>query len=136
MQAVKAGYDDAIMLSHDGYVADGTGENLFVVRGETLHTPPEGSGILLGITRDSVMRIARDLGYEVIERELVRSDLYTADEVFFTGTAAEVTPIREVDDRTVGTGRPGPVTKRIQETYFRAVKGELPAYEDWCEYAG
>ena len=136
IQAVKAGYDDAIMLSHDGYVADGTGENLFIIRDGVLHTPPESSGILLGITRDSVMRIARDLGYEVQERELVRSDLYTADEVFFTGTAAEVTPIKEVDDRTIGAGGRGPMTERIQSTFFEAVKGRIPEYRDWCENVG
>ena len=136
MQAVKSGYDDAIMLSHEGYVADGTGENLFIVRDGVLHTPPESSGILLGITRDSVMRIARDLGHEVIERDLVRTDLYTADEVFFTGTAAEVTPIREVDDRTIGNGDRGPITERIQRTFFEAVAGRRPEYSEWCEHVG
>lgn len=136
VEAVKGGYDDAIMLSHDGFVADGSGENLFIVRDGVLMTPPESSGILLGVTRDSVMRIARDLGYEVHERRLSRSDLYTADEVFFTGTAAEVTPIKEVDDRTIGQGGRGPITKEIQETFFAAVKGELPQYEAWNEYAG
>ncbi|HYH27972.1 MAG TPA: branched-chain amino acid transaminase [Actinomycetota bacterium] len=136
IQAVKAGYDDAIMLSHDGFVADGTGENLFIVRDGVLHTPPEGSGILLGITRDSVMRIARDLGYEVIERDLVRTDLYTADEVFFTGTAAEVTPLREVDDRVIGNGDRGPITEEIQRTFFEVVAGKHPDYADWNEHVG
>jgi branched-chain amino acid aminotransferase len=135
IQAVKAGYDDAIMLSHDGYVADGTGENLFVIRDGVLMTPPESSGILLGITRDTVIRIARDRGYEVQERELVRSDLYTADEVFFTGTAAEVTPLREIDDRIIGAGGRGPITEELQTAYFDAVGGRSPQYDDWCEYA-
>ncbi|HZA60496.1 MAG TPA: branched-chain amino acid transaminase [Actinomycetota bacterium] len=134
VQAVKSGYDDAIMLSHDGYVADGTGENLFVVRDGVLMTPPESCGILLGFTRDTVITLARDLGYEVIERELVRSDLYTADEVFYTGTAAEVTPIREIDQRPIGSGTRGPVAKDMQDAYFAAVKGQTEKYDAWCEY--
>ncbi len=136
VDAVKAGYDDAVMLSHDGYIADGTGENLFIVRDGVLMTPPESSGILLGVTRDSVIRIAQDLGYEVKERRLTRADLYTADEVFFTGTAAEVCPIKEVDDRTVGAGGRGPIAKEIQSIFYAAVKGELPQYEAWNEYVG
>jgi branched-chain amino acid aminotransferase len=134
VQAVKGGYDDAIMLSPDGLVAEGTGENLFIVRENTLITPPESSGALMGITRNSVMTIAKDLGYEIVERKLARSDIYTADEAFLTGTAAEVTPVREVDDRPIGTGTRGPISKEIQQTYFAAVKGEIARYEQWVEY--
>lgn len=134
VEAIKAGYEDAIMLSPEGTVAEGTGENLFIVRDGVVITPPESAGILLGITRDSVMRIARDLGYELVERKLNRSDLYTADEVFFTGTAAEVCPIREIDDRAIGAGTRGPVTKEIQQTFYAAAKGELPQYDSWVEY--
>jgi branched-chain amino acid aminotransferase len=133
VEAIKAGYDDAIMLAPDGTVAEGTGENLFIVRDGAIFTPPESSAILPGITRDSVMRIARDLGYEVSERKIVRTDIYTADEAFFTGTAAEVVPLREVDDRTIGSTGRGPITKELQQTFYAAVKGELPQYEAWLE---
>jgi branched-chain amino acid aminotransferase len=135
VEAIKAGYDDAIMLGPDGRIGEGTGENLFIVREGELVTPPESSGILRGITRDSVITIARDLGYEVLERNMVRSDVYTADEAFLTGTAAEVTPIREVDGRTIGTGTRGAITKELQQTYFSAVKGDVEKYADWVEYA-
>jgi branched-chain amino acid aminotransferase len=134
VEAIKGGYDDAIMLAPDGTVAEGTGENFFMVRDGVILTPPESSSILPGITRDSVIRIARDLGYEVIERKIVRSDVYTADEAFFTGTAAEVVPLREVDDRPIGTEGRGPITKELQQTFYAAVKGELPEYGDWPEY--
>lgn len=136
VEAVKGGYEDALMLSPDGLVAEGTGENVFISREGVLITPPESSGALMGITRDSVITIARDLGYEIVERKLTRSDIYTADEVFLTGTAAEVTPIREVDDRPVGNGMRGPITKEIQQTYFAAVKGEIDKYRSWVELAG
>ena len=133
VEAIKGGYDDALMLSPEGTLAEGSGENLFIVRGNTLITPPESAGILMGVTRSSVTTIARDLGYEVLERKFVRSDIYTADEAFLTGTAAEVTPIREVDDRPIGSGTRGPVTKEIQQTYFSAVKGGLEQYAPWVE---
>lgn len=133
VEAIKGGYDDALMLSPEGVVAEGSGENLFIVRGNTLITPPESAGILMGVSRDAVITIARDLGYEVIERKFVRSDIYTADEAFLTGTAAEVTPVREVDDRPIGSGTRGPVTKEVQQTYFSAVKGGLDQYADWVE---
>jgi branched-chain amino acid aminotransferase len=135
VEAIKAGYDDAIMLAPDGRIGEGTGENLFIVREGVVVTPPESSGILKGITRDSAITIARDLGYEVIERNLVRSDVYTADEAFLTGTAAEVTPIREVDGRPIGTGSRGAITKEIQQTYFTAVTGEIEKYAAWVEYS-
>jgi branched-chain amino acid aminotransferase len=131
MEALKGGYDEAIMLNMAGYVTDGSGENVFVIRDGVLATPPFQAGCLDGITRDSVMAIARDLGYEVVERNLSRLDLYTADEAFFTGTAAEVAPIREVDDRLVGSNGRGPITKEIQETFFAAVHGEIDKYQGW-----
>jgi branched-chain amino acid aminotransferase len=133
VEAIKGGYDDALMLSPEGTMAEGSGENLFIIRDTTLVTPPESAGILMGVTRNSVITIAQDLGYEVLERKFVRSDIYTADEAFLTGTAAEVTPIREVDDRPIGSGTRGPVTKEIQQTYFSAVKGGLEQYANWVE---
>src|SRR5271165_2772780 len=136
VEALKAGYDEAVLLAPDGRVSECTGENIFVVRGDRIFTPPTSeSGALAGITQASVTTIATDLGYEVVTEALVRTDLYTADEAFLTGTAAEVVPIREVDDRTVGEGRPGPVTKQIQKTYFSAVRGQLDRYKDWLEHA-
>ncbi|MBI2169390.1 MAG: branched-chain amino acid transaminase [Actinobacteria bacterium] len=132
VEAIKAGYDEAILLSPDGYVSECTGENLFVVRDGMLVTPPLSAGALDGITRDSVMTIARDLGYEVREENLLRTDLYIADEAFLTGTAAEVVPMREVDDRVIG--EPGEITRKIQETYFAIVRGEVEKYKGWLEY--
>ncbi|HUY31030.1 MAG TPA: branched-chain amino acid transaminase [Acidimicrobiales bacterium] len=134
VEAVRAGYDEALMCTTDGYVAEGTGENLFLVRrGEILTPPSSAVGALEGITADSVRTIAQDLGYEVREVLLRRSDLYLADEAFLTGTAAEVVPISSVDDRLVADGRPGPVTTAIQEVYFGAVRGEVDRYKDWLE---
>jgi branched-chain amino acid aminotransferase len=132
VEALKAGYDEAIMLNTHGFVAECTGENVFIVRNGVLVTPPLSSGALEGLTRDSVITIARDLGYEVREDNLLRSDLYLADEAFLTGTAAEVVPMRSVDDREIG--EPGEITRKIQETYFAAVHGELDTYRDWLEY--
>jgi branched-chain amino acid aminotransferase len=134
VESLKAGYDEAIMLNEQGYITDGSGENVFVVRGGELTTPPTAAGCLDGITRGSVIRLARDLGYRVHEENLVRTDLYNADEVFFTGTAAELTPIREVDDRVVGEGHRGPVTKELQGAFFAATKGENEAYRSWLTY--
>jgi branched-chain amino acid aminotransferase len=134
VEALKAGYDEAIMLSPQGYVSECTGENIFVVKGGRIITPPVSAGALQGITQDSVFAIARDEGIEVEVGNLLRSDLYTADEAFLSGTAAEVVPVQSVDDRVVGDGTPGPVTKRIQEIYFSAVRGELDRYKDWNEY--
>jgi branched-chain amino acid aminotransferase len=133
VEALKAGYDEAILLNTNGEVSEATGENLFVVTDGVLRTPPLSSGALEGITRHSVMTIARDLGYEVREEALLRTDLYLADEAFLTGTAAEVVPIREVDDRPIGD--PGEMTRKIQETYFATVHGEVEKYADWLEYA-
>jgi branched-chain amino acid aminotransferase len=136
MEALKAGYDEAIMLNLAGYVTDGSGENVFVVKDGVLFTPPLSAGCLDGITRDSIMVIAQDLGYEVVERDLSRFDLYTADEAFFTGTAAEVAPIREVDDRPVAANGRGPITKELQATFQAAVHGEVPQYEHWLSVVG
>jgi branched-chain amino acid aminotransferase len=132
VEAIKAGYDEAIMLNPQGFVAEASGENIFIVRDGELITPPLSAGALIGITRDSAMRIARDLGIGVHEADLVRTDLYTADEVFVCGTAAEITPVREIDDRLVG--EPGPLTKKIQEVFHAAVRGEVEQYADWLEH--
>ncbi|MCU1490293.1 MAG: branched chain amino acid aminotransferase apoenzyme [Acidimicrobiaceae bacterium] len=135
VEAVRAGYDEALMCTTDGFVSEGTGENVFVIRGGRVHTPPSSAvGALEGITASSVATIARDLGYDVVETLLRRTDLYVADEAFLTGTAAEVVPIASLDDRVIGDGRPGPVTKAIQEAYFAVVRGEDDRYKDWLDY--
>ena len=130
-EANKAGYDEAILLTAEGYVADGSGENVFVVKDGVLHTPSLATGILPGITRNAVTEIAQDLGYRVEQAQLIRSDLYLADEVFMTGTAAEVTPIRSVDDHELGVG---PITLEIQRTYLEVVRGRNDRWGDWLEY--
>jgi branched-chain amino acid aminotransferase len=132
VEALKAGYDEAILLSPNGYVSECTGENIFVVRHGTIVTPPVASGALEGITQNSVMTIARDLGYEVQVGNIARSDLYVAEEAFLSGTAAEVVPIRSVDDRELG--EPGPITRAIQEVYAATVRGQDDRYKDWLEY--
>jgi branched-chain amino acid aminotransferase len=132
VEAVKAGYDEAVLLNTLGQVAECTGENLFVVKDGVLHTPPLSSGALEGITRDSIMTIASDLGYDVRETVLLRHDLYLADEAFCTGTAAELVPIRSVDDREIGP--PGEITRKLQETFFAALRGEVDRYADWLEH--
>jgi branched-chain amino acid aminotransferase len=134
-EALKSGYDEAILLSPQGYVSECTGENIFVLRNERLITPPVSAGALQGITQDSVVNIARDLGLEVEFGNILRSDLYVAEEAFMTGTAAEVVPIRSVDDRVVGEGTPGPLTRKIQETYKAAVRGQVDRYRRWVEHA-
>jgi len=132
-EAARLGYDEAIMLDTEGYVAEASGENIFLVKDGVIKTTPPTS-ILPGITRDSVIQIARDKGYTVLEERFTRDELYTADEVFFTGTAAEVTPIREIDDRPVGRGVPGSVTRELQEAYFKVVRGEIEKYRHWISY--
>ncbi|MBW1659934.1 MAG: branched-chain amino acid transaminase [Deltaproteobacteria bacterium] len=127
-EAVRSGYDEALLLDTEGYVCEASGENIFIVEGNTLKTPPLTS-ILPGITRDSIMTLAKDLGLDVVEQRFTRDELYTADEAFFCGTAAEVTPIREVDDRTIGKGSAGDITLRIQAAYFDVVKGK----DEWAE---
>ena len=128
MEARRGGYDEAIMLSHDGYVADGPGENIFVVKDGVLHTPPLSMSILPGITRDTVIRVAQDLGYQVEETLMIRTDLYLADEVFMVGTATEVAPLRAVDDHEIGVG---PITRELQKAYLAAVNG---IDERWSHY--
>ena len=130
MEAHQAGYDETIMLDTDGYVSEGSGENLFIIRDGEVRTTSLTS-ILKGITRDTVFVLAKELGYRVTEARFTRDELYVADEAFFTGTAAEVTPIREVDDRPIGKGKPGPVTRAIQEAYFKAVHGKDPNHRAW-----
>ena len=132
VEAVRAGYDEAVMLNPHGFVSEATGENIFVVLDGELYTPPSVAGSLQGITRDSVMRIAADLGMPVTERQLMRADLYVAEEIFCTGTAAEVTPVREVDERVIGD--PGPITVAIQQKYFQIIKGEDEKYFDWLDF--
>jgi branched-chain amino acid aminotransferase len=132
MEANRAGYDEALLLTPDGYVADGSGENIFAVKDGVIYTPDLSASILPGITRDSVTQIAQDLGYEVVPKNLIRTDLYLADEVFMTGTAAEVTPIREIDDHVVGVG---PVTLELQQAYLDTVRGRSERWAQWLEYA-
>jgi branched-chain amino acid aminotransferase len=133
VEALKAGYDEAIMLAPSGLVAECSGENLFVSRDDILLTPPLSAGALEGITQNSVMTIARDLGFEVRVDNLARSDLYIAQEAFVCGTAAEVSSVNSVDDRVLPC--PGPKTKAIAEVYGRAVRGQEDRYKDWCELA-
>ncbi|MCI0585654.1 MAG: branched-chain amino acid transaminase [Planctomycetes bacterium] len=130
-EAVDGGYDECILLDHQGWIAEGSGENIFVVREGKILTPPLSSPILAGVTRDTIIRLAKDEGYELHQCNVPRDELYTSDEVFLTGTAAEVTPVREVDDRPVGTGRPGAVTRRLQKLYRDVVRGKEPRYADW-----
>jgi branched-chain amino acid aminotransferase len=129
--ALLAGYDEAILLDHQGYVAEGSGENIFYVKGQRILTPAPSSPILEGLTRDSVIQIARLLGYEVKEQRFARDALFTADEVFLTGTAAEVTPVRDIDGVTIGNGGRGPVVERIQSAYRDAVTAKLAGFEQW-----
>ena len=130
-EANRAGYDEAILLTADGYIADGSGENVFIVKDGTIFTPDLSASILPGITRDTVIQIAQDLGYTVIEKNLIRSDLYLADEVFMTGTAAEVTPLTGVDDNEFGVG---PVTLEIQKAYLDTARGRSERWTHWLEY--
>jgi branched-chain amino acid aminotransferase len=134
LEALSAGYDEAILLNLDGFVAEGPGENIFIVEGGTLITPPLSAGVLAGITRDSVMKIALDEEISVKEQNIAREQLYEADEAFFAGTAAEVTPIREIDGKVVGGGKRGPITEKLQHIFFDAVRGRKPEYESWLDY--
>jgi len=133
-EAKAGGYDEAILLNDQDYVAEGSGENIFIVKNDTLITPPLSAGILPGITRDTVMHLAREESYKVVEANISRSELYIADEVFMVGTAAEITPIREIDQRTIAKGTPGPVTKRLQDIFWRIVKGEDEQYHGWLDF--
>ncbi|MGH7340057.1 MAG: branched-chain amino acid transaminase [Candidatus Rokuibacteriota bacterium] len=133
-EAMRAGFDEALLLNDNGSVAEGSGENVFMVESGRVTTPPVSDNILAGITRESVMTIAKELGYGVREASLTRAELISADEVFMTGTAAEVTPVREIDWQPVGSGKPGEVTQKVQSTFFAAVRGELPEYAHWLSY--
>ena len=131
MEANDHGYAEAILLNEAGMVCEGTGENIFVVRDEVIMTPPVSDGILEGITRDTIIALAQDLDFDIVETSLTRADLYTADEVFFTGSAAEVVPVGSIDHREIG--KPGPITLALQEAYFNVVRGKDPEYEYWLE---
>jgi branched-chain amino acid aminotransferase len=131
-EANRAGYDEAILLTAEGFIADGSGENVFIVKDGEIYTPDLATSILPGITRDTVIQIAQDLGYQVREKSLIRSDLYLADEAFMTGTAAEVTPLRSVDDVEIGVG---PITLEIQEAYLDTARGHSERWAQWLDYA-
>lgn len=129
-EAIDAGCDEALMLDNEGYVAEGTGENVFIVRDGVIHTP-ELTSCLDGITRNTVMHLARELGLGLVERRITRDEVYICDEAFFTGTAAEVLPIRELDGRRIGSGKRGPITERLQSLYFEQVRGKRQAFPEW-----
>ena len=133
IEASKAGYDEAVLLDHHGFVSEGSGENIYAVRDGAVVTPPHTAGILDGISRRSVIQIARDLGYELVERDVARAELYLAEEVFLTGTAAELVPVRELDDHPIGDGCPGPITKEIQQVFDNALHGRDPRYAQWLD---
>ncbi|WP_456401747.1 branched-chain amino acid transaminase [Persephonella sp.] len=130
-EAILAGADEAIVLNNNGYVSEGSAENIFIVRDQKLITPPVSDDILEGITRNAIITIAEDLGYKVEERHISRTELYVADEIFFCGTGAQVSPVVEVDHRKIGNGKPGKVTKEIQRVYFDAVRGKIEKYRNW-----
>ena len=134
LEAIDNGYDEAIMLDYEGHVSEGSGENIFLAEGEKLFTPAMSSSNLKGITRDSIMTIARDLGYEVVEEVISRERLYSANEVFFTGTAAEVTPIRSIDHRQIGAGKRGPIAGKIQTAFFDIVEAKTEDKYNWLSY--
>lgn len=135
-EAIRRGYDDALLFNSKGDISEGSGANLFIVRNGTLITNDQDASILLGITRDSVLTIARDAGIPVVIRPMSQQDIESADEIFFSGTAVEVMPIREVDGRVVGDGTPGPITKQLQQTFFDAVHGRVPQYRSWLSPIG
>ncbi len=132
-EAEMDGYDEALLLDVDGFVSEGSGENIFIIRKGKIYTPDLTSA-LEGITRDTIVQLANELGYQVIEKRITRDEVYSADEAFFTGTAAEVTPIRELDNRAIGNGTRGPVTQKLQTLYFDCVQGRSPAHEGWLTY--
>jgi len=134
-EALATGYDEALMLDQKGFASEGSAENLFIVRHGKIYTP-ETTSALEGITRDTAIELAHELGYKVIEKRLTRDDIYVADEAFFTGSAAEVTPIRELDNRIIGSGSRGPVTEQLQTLYFDAVHGRSPSHDNWLTYVG
>jgi len=132
-EALTDGYDEALLLDVEGFVAEGSGENIFIISDGVIYTPDLTSA-LNGITRNTIMRLANDLGYEVIEKRITRDEVYIADEAFFSGTAAEVTPIRELDNRPIGTGTRGPITEKLQSLYFDIVQGKVDKYKDWLTF--
>jgi len=129
--AIKSGFEEALMLDPQGFVAEGTGENIFVVKNDVVRTPPTAAAILAGITRDTTIQLLREQGVEVREEAIARDELYIADEVFLTGTAAEITPVRDIDHRKIGRGEAGPVTRRVQESFFSIVKGNDAKHDHW-----
>lgn len=133
-EVMAAGYHEAIMLDSEGYISEASGENLFIVRDGILFTTPVGMSILQGITRDTIMTLADEHGYEVREHRVTRDLLYVADEIFMTGTAAEITPVRELDDRMIGDGKPGPVTLELQSAYFDHVRGSATTHPEWLSF--
>jgi branched-chain amino acid aminotransferase len=133
IESLKSGYEEAILLDDKGNLCEGSGENVFVVKDGAIHTPPQSASILDGINRKSCIQVARDLGYEVVERDLARAELALADEVFLTGTACELTPLREIDDLPIGDGEPGPITREIQAAFDDALHGRSPQYADWLD---
>ena len=133
LEATRAGYDEAILMTDHGHIADGSGENIFIVKDGVIYTPDLSASILPGVTRDTIIQIAQDLGYRVEETSLIRTDLYLADEMFMTGTAAEVTPVRSVDDQEIGP--PGPITREIQSAFFDTVRGRSERWSHWLEYS-
>ncbi len=134
MDAHEKGFDEAILLDHRGFVSEGTGENLFIVKDGVAYTPPIQASILPGITRDTIMTLLGDMGVEVVEKDITLGELLSADEAFFTGTAAEVTPVVEVDNVKIGDGKPGPLTRKLQKLYSDVVRGKIEKYEGWLEY--
>ncbi len=134
LEALDCGFDEAILLNLNGSVAEGPGENIFIVKDGCLITPPRSSGALYGLTMDSIMTLAKEISITVDEKEILREELFMADEAFFTGTAAEVTPIREVDGRKIGSGSIGPITKKLQDKFFEVVKGKDPKYQKWLDF--
>jgi branched-chain amino acid aminotransferase len=133
IESLKAGYEEAILLDEAGHVCEGTGENVYVVRGGEIATPGQHNSILDGITRRSIIQVAQDLGYTVVERDVARAEMYLADEMFMSGTAAELVPVREVDDHPIGTGKPGEVTRVLQAAFDDAVHGRAERYREWLD---
>jgi branched-chain amino acid aminotransferase len=133
LEATENGYDEALLLDTEGFVAEGAGENIFIIKDGVVYEP-EIASALTGITRTTVLTLAQELGYQVVTKRLTRDDIYIADEAFFTGTAAEITPIRELDNRQIGAGRRGPITAKIQQRFFELVSGRLPERKDWLAY--
>jgi len=133
IESIKGGYEEAILLDARGFVSEGSGENIYAVRNGQVLTPPQTAGILDGINRRSVIQIAGDLGIPVVERDLARAELTLADEVFLSGTAAELVPVYEIDDHRIGSGEPGPITRRLQQVFDDALHGREPRYQDWLD---